>query len=153
MTRHEELFEGYVRELKQARQSAQAWWESLINTELPRVNGRDVAQACIRKRWPRGPASHPFVLTAFRQYYLACDTLNLRLKQEAAHEHKSSMDLTAEQGWGTADNPETEGQVETPVPPRVFTIDWLYDKEKDLLAFLSDVVVFPVGLDEAGRII
>jgi len=153
MGRYEDLFGEYVNEMRRAREAAIAWWKELISEEAARVGSAESAEWNIRKRWPHGPASHPYVIAVFHKYYLACEALNREWKElRKPGSLKPSADR-GETSWGIQERSDAPSDDEGPVPPRVFAIDWLYGRHSDLVRFLADLVLWPIGIDASGRMV
>jgi hypothetical protein len=75
-TAHERLFARYVKELRDAKDVAEEWWQALLDAESAKTRDRDLALREIQRRWPLGPAAHPYVIGTIRKYFLACEALN-----------------------------------------------------------------------------
>ncbi len=119
---HQRLFEDYVKDLRQAKQWTEGWWQALIQTEMLRTPDYDFAIEKVKRRWPLGPTPTKKIITVVRKYWLACDRLN---KQVQPHER---------------------------VSPVTFILQWLMEREHDDLAeFLTGFPYWPVGLDEDGN--
>jgi hypothetical protein len=66
-TRHEELFEEYLKEMRDAQALAEAWWKDLV---------KKAGAAEARRRWPLGPAAHPRVIHLLRKYWFKVEDIN-----------------------------------------------------------------------------
>jgi len=66
-TRHEELFQEYLKEMRAAQALAEAWWKDLVNK---------AGAAEARRRWPLGPAAHPRVIDLLRKYWFKVEDIN-----------------------------------------------------------------------------
>ena len=120
---HQALFRQYVNALAAAKEDAEEWWESLIETEEERVGDRDQAEENVQERRPTGPMSLGATDAVVREYWLKCDALN----QKTRH-------------------PEER------VAPEDFLLRWLVDNRRDELAeFLAGMPYWPIGMDEEGN--
>jgi hypothetical protein len=120
---HQALFRQYVKALTAAKEDAEDWWESLIETEEERVGDREQAEENVNDRRPTGPMSLGATDAVVREYWLKCDALNQR-----------------------TGNPEER------VPPEDFLLRWLVDNGRDELAeFLASMPYWPIGMDEEGN--
>jgi hypothetical protein len=118
---HRALFDRYVEALDEARETASAWWEALIEVETERTNDRDEAIATVGERHPGGPVAHKFVIAALRQTWLACQELNRGLPPINR------------------------------VRPVELVLSWLlHQRREDLAEFLGGLVYWPLGLDKQG---
>jgi hypothetical protein len=124
-TRHEELFTEYVQALRQAKIEAEEWWTTLLDAETRRASTLNQAVVNLKRRWPVGPASHPYVIAVLRKFFLACEALNDELADA--------------------------GDEDEEVYPHTFVSEWLLDDETDDLAdFMGDLTYWPIGLDSDG---
>ncbi|MHC4469335.1 MAG: hypothetical protein ACYTDY_00765 [Planctomycetota bacterium] len=127
MTRREELFAEYVDALDKAKNAAEEWWKRLVEKEAAQAGDSASALARVRRRWPLGPAAHPYIIATIRKYYLACEALNEEL---------------------AASNP---GGEEEDVYPNLFVSEWLLDEDTEELAdFISVLTYWPIGLGSDG---
>ena len=118
---HKELFDQYERDLREAKKAAEKWWEDLIASET--TTDRNQALHSVKRRWPDGPASHPYIIGVIQNYLRACEELNLQLGEDDE------------------------------VPIHTFSIDWLDSvRTKDLLKFL-DLSYWPIGLNQDGEVV
>lgn len=69
-----ELKRTYIAELREAKKIADAWWQSLVSSQLAENIEASVAE--LKRRWPDGPASHPRVIAVVVMCMHACDALN-----------------------------------------------------------------------------
>jgi hypothetical protein len=130
-TNHEELFGDYVSELIEAKEAAEWWWKKLVSSERRRHQDPDASLASLRRRWPMGPASHPYVLAIIRKYWLACDELN------------EAIELRRAQAIAPVSDDEE------PVSPPVFLCEFLLDGEHEkLAAFIAPLNYWPIGMDD-----
>lgn len=122
-TAHQTLFRQYVKALKSAKDDAEDWWESLIDTEEKRTGDRAQALERVSERRPTGLMSLGASDAVVREYWLKCDALNRKTK-----------------------NPEER------VAPEEFLLLWLVNDRLDELAeFLADMPYWPIGMDEDGN--
>jgi hypothetical protein len=120
---HQALFRQYIKALEAAKEDAENWWESLINTEEKRVGDRDQAVENVNQRRPTGLMSLGASDAVVREYWLQCDALNRKTK-----------------------NPEER------VAPEEFLLLWLVDNRLNKLAeFLADMPYWPIGMDGDGN--
>ena len=77
---HQALFRQYVKDLEAAKEDAEDWWESLIDTEEERVGDRDQAVENVNERRPTGLMSLGASDAVVREYWLKCDALNQKTK-------------------------------------------------------------------------
>ncbi len=118
---HRDLFERYVVALRRAKEWADNWWESLVETECGRTPDRATAERLVATRNPLGRVGHMRVVAVVREYWLACEVLN----GEAPGQAVAPEDLLLR--WLME-------------PPH-----------QELAAFLSALPYWPVGLDDSGR--
>ena len=117
------MFQQYVKALAAAKEDAETWWESLIETEQERVGDRDQAIENVNERRPTGAMSLGASDAVVREYWLKCDALN-----------RKTRDL------------------EERVAPEDFLLRWLVDNRRDELAeFLAGMPYWPIGMDEDGN--
>jgi hypothetical protein len=137
LSEHDSLFDAYVSELRSARELAETWWSALEAAE--RARGGDDVAVRLARRWPFGPASHPWVIAVYRKYWLACDDLNQRLVEAAPSRRARPV---AEADWGRDDDEPEISQV----PPRTLVVEQL---EREGLADLHELVLMlpfvPIG--------
>lgn len=138
MRQHDELFEAYVAALREAKQSAETWWDELLDEQSKAAEDSRSAEETVRKRWPFGPASHPWVIAVFREYYLRCEELNNEAEAAALEDAGGP---SSEGNWGS------EGEhTQTTIPPRVLVIEQLAnDETEDLYDFVLNVRFVPIG--------
>lgn len=146
METYQELFDAYVAELREAMAAAKGWWDTLVAKE-----NEDV----VRRRWPFGPASHPFVIAVFRKWSLAVQDLNDEMEAREDVEEDEDEDED-EADWGESiDNDEAVvvefAALEPPVQPRQLLLDMLPGRADDVATFMQDFVFDPVGLDKEDR--
>ena len=156
MTRYEQLFEQYVKDLNEAKEFAECWWTDLQNHEHSRLGTSEDANRRLRRRWPNGPASHPRVLAVIRKYWLACEALNEAIVQRLDVEDAESEEVYILIPEGPTDIDESEDQEaeeeEEEIYPHLFILEWLLDGDHDELArFLGSLTYWPVGVDMNGR--
>jgi len=152
VTRHEQLFEDYVTELRACMARAHAWWEELTTDEIASVGDRAAGLRRARQRWPCGPASHPRVLATYRKYFLACESLNEQLRlispTDARVSHQEGPD--DEGAWGVeADESVAPG--EYPIDGWALLFDRLYARHPELAVFLGAMVFRPIGYDPVTK--
>jgi hypothetical protein len=147
MSRHDELFQQYVEELQENKSAAIAWWDDLLVRETARAGGdRDEALKRRERRWPFGPASHPFIIRVYRKYFLLCEELNVRIESErTARVQPRGED---EANWGQDERRPTAVR-ESAVPGWVLLVDMLWGRHDDLAQFLEGLVFKPVATDPA----
>jgi hypothetical protein len=117
--KHRALLRQYYDELREAKQLAEAWWGRLIGSARD-----EAAKTAIRKRWPNGPASHPFVIGVIAKTAHACDRLNRTLDRGDR------------------------------VPVSQFIIGALDSTEtQDLVSFTQSLTYWPLGTGEDNRIV
>jgi hypothetical protein len=125
-TQHDILAQQYAEELQNAKLAAELWWKELLASETKKRGGVKEATASIKRRWPLGPASHPYVVAILRKYWLACEALN-------------------EEIVANADN---SGDDEVVSPP-IFLCDFLLDgKHEKLAAFIAPLNYWPIGMED-----
>jgi len=115
------LFEAYLAELRTAKDWAEDWWESLIETEKGRTGSRKRAVVNVKSRWPVGPVAHKGMIGVIRKFWLGCQALN----RKAAESKR--------------------------VPPEEFIMGWLMRQDEALAEFLSGLPFWPMGIDEEGN--
>jgi hypothetical protein len=120
---HQTLFRQYVKDLASAKEEAEAWWASLIDTEEERVGDRDQAVENVNERRPTGLMSHGASDAVVREYWLKCDALNRKTKN-----------------------------LEERVAPEEFLLLWLVtERFNELAEFLAGMPYWPIGMDEEGN--
>jgi len=152
MNRYQLLFDRYVTELRGAQQAALAWWDELIDAEAGRQEASGAAEDVVRGRWPFGPASHPYVIAAYRKYFLACHDLNRRLDLEAHGQSRGEVE-ESETDWGADGEPEAAGDgwgEEWPIDPPTLLIEMLEGRDDELAEFMTSYV-FPCIGEENGQ--
>lgn len=118
---HRILFREYCAALEEARVRTNIWWADIVGEARHGSTDAD-AESELRRRWPRGPGTHPFIVAVVRQYFLACEELNERMRAEEE------------------------------VPPHVFVGELLLAPETDRLSrIVAAFGYWPVGVDEEGR--
>ena len=147
MNAYDELFEAYVVEMREGMSRALAWWEEILAHEIKLVGQVDEAKLRVNRRWPFGPASHPYVIAIYRKYCLACDRINEDLKSHSTN-HPEEVELN-ETDWGTEEQ-DNLGNRSGPISCWVLLIDGLRGKHNDLAEFLSGLVFSPIGTDPAS---
>jgi len=119
---HRALLRQYYEELRRAKELAEAWWKELIGLEID--ESWKAALAEVRRRWPDGPASHPYVIGTIVKYAKACDAINRSLDRSDR------------------------------VPVNQFAIDALDSTDtQDLAKFTETLTYWPLGRGEDGRIV
>jgi hypothetical protein len=119
---HKALRKQYRVEMRESMKAAQAWWTALIAKEID--ESAEAAEAEVRRRWPDGPASHPFVIGTIQKYLRLCEDLNITVGDEVA------VDLNR------------------------FAIDGLdSDESTDVSVFTDDLSYWPIGVDENGQLV
>ncbi len=139
MKDHDELFDAYVAELREAVEQAERWWNELLAEESSRTFEASSGGSAVRERWPFGVVSHPRIIGVYRKYFLLCDELNRRIEAEM-----EAPDATParEEEWGEPS--DDDAQI---VLPRSFVIDRLEGGEnEDLHELMLSMVFNPVGL-------
>jgi len=154
MDRHEKLFKKYLTELTTARDKALTWWDDLLTDETRERGSSDAAQLELERRWPFGPASHPFVIAVYRKFYLGCVELN-RLIEEEENQRNETVDVPSDESWGESDGESGEDEDEDEdeegeVEPMVFVFEWLSGPHKPLREFLARLVFVPIADGENG---
>jgi hypothetical protein len=134
---HDELFEAYVVELRDAKARAEQWWTALQAAEQRRDPSTGPK---LSERWPFGAASHPWIIAVYRKYFLACDALN----QQRLAERARTPPHVREADWGE----DEEGPPPiTQIPPRVFAFEKLEtDATRDLYEFMIALIYSPIGM-------
>lgn len=160
MTKHEQLFEHYVKELCEAKEFSERWWKNLVKSERSKAKVPEEADKRLRRRWPDGPASHPRVLAVVRKYWLACDALNGVIARDSSlneDEPGSKIEYVLapspepEEGKEYSEE-EAEEVEENEVDPHIFVLEWLMDGDHDELGdFLGSLTYWPIGLDQDDR--
>ncbi|MCA1686516.1 MAG: hypothetical protein LC745_11190 [Planctomycetia bacterium] len=115
------LFEAYLAELRTAKEWAEDWWESLIESEKERGGSRKRAIANVKSNWPVGPVAHKGMIGVIRKFWLGCQALNRK----------------------TAESKR--------VPPEELIMSWLIRQDEALAEFLSEIPFWPMGIDEDGN--
>jgi hypothetical protein len=138
---HKDLFRSYVDDLSEASSLAGVWWDTLVKKETTRWSDEEQAMKQLERRWPFGPAAHPFVIRVFREYYLACHQLNVHNLLAAEGNPQESIDWEDESLWG--EDIERDDEIEF-VEPRDFVTDWLAGDHEELYTFVSHLVFCPV---------
>ncbi len=124
---HDKLFDQYAKELTKAKLEAETWWRELVDSETRKIGNPKEATTSIKRRWPLGPASHPYVVAIVRKYWLACDALN------------EEIDASA----------DDSGENEVVSPP-VFLCEFLLDgKHEKLAAFIAPLNYWPIGMEDS----
>lgn len=117
-----ELFKSYLRDLAEAKQTAESWWQSVLDIESARIGDRREAEINVKLRRPAGSAAHPRIIHTLRYYWLACSSQN-------------------------KDLPPRER-----VAPEAFVLLWLEEAgERDLAEFIASIPYWPLGMDENGN--
>lgn len=147
MSRYDKLFREYVEELKEARDEALAWWDSLLALEAGPSGDRKKAESAVRPRWPCGPVSHPRVIGVYRKYFLLCEELNNEIRDR----WESQEDMTqpgggSDETWGV-DDKEEEGVVE----PRFILMEKVTKEDAELGRFINTLLFSPIGTNEKGE--
>lgn len=145
MNEYQQLFEAYVKDMRDAISSASSWWSQLCAND-PRAS----------ERWPLGPASHPFVLHVYRSYGLTCQALNDEIEEKGDEEDDDDdFDPDDESAWGKDGEEEDENaDLETltgPIEPRELLLDFLPGRADDVHTFLQDMAFDPLGMDADDR--
>ena len=118
---HHRLFARYVAELQWAVAVAIPWWNALVRRRLERGENEQTAIRANYELRPAGPASRPEVVWVVRSFWLECARVNRSVAPDRS------------------------------VPPEVFLLKWLESPEHKLLvAVLSGMPYWPIGLDEDG---
>lgn len=156
MNPYEQIFEGYLAELRAAHAAASGWWATLLAQEAARGANAADAEAAVDARWPMGPVSHPAVIATFRKWALECQRLNDAAGDGQDEEDDDDEDEADDDGrWGEddPDEPADEdlGALEGPVEPRDLLIDMLAQRAEDMAEFMADFVFTPLGLDADDR--
>jgi hypothetical protein len=145
-TRHSELFKKYVDDLKQVKVQVDAWWNHLLEEEESRAG--------VRQRWPNGPGVHPRVIAVLRQYYFACEELNLQIDRENESRARKREETSPVLALDAGDEEPEEEEMEESVNPSVFLTDGLVTPAtEDLATFLAGVTYWPIGLNEQGQLL
>ena len=118
---HLDLFDGYVRELRAAKQGADTWWNSLIETEAARSGNQILASRIVKLRWPVGPVAHKYVIAVVRKFWLACEEIN--------------GDAVADYRFR----------------PEHLVLKLLVPNHPELAEFLSALPFWPMGIDAKGN--
>jgi hypothetical protein len=114
---HKQLFAAYVKELKKATVVAKEWWNEMA--EAAKDEGDELEAWRTR---PAGPASDPGFVALIRKYWLACDSMNKKVK-------------AAER-----------------VPPEVFLLRWPFDAGHiESVEVIACMPYWPIGLDKEGN--
>jgi hypothetical protein len=123
-TRRDRLFIQYAEELGRAKALAERWWNQLIASEAGTAEDLNGAAERLKRRWPLGPAAHPYIVAVIRKYWLACVGLN----QEIAASADDSDEI---------------------VSPPVFLCEFLMDgKHEKLAAFIAPLTYWPIGMGD-----
>jgi hypothetical protein len=148
MNEYDQLFASYVVELRDSMARALAWWEEMITREAVHVGSIDEAMSNIRRRWPFGPASHPYVIATYRKYFLACELLNEHRRNNAGQNAINCVDSQVDNdGWGIDDVLDAPGDVAGPMHGWILLVDRLRGSHNDLAEFLNGLVLQPIGTD------
>lgn len=120
--RHKELFQLYLEELIYAKDWADSWWKSIIQTEFERIGDSTLAKRNVARQIPGGAATHGGNIAVIRKYWLACIALNRELAQADV------------------------------VQPEDFLLGWLIQASHfDLAEFVSELPYWPIGMDNDGE--
>jgi len=155
MNEYDQLFANYVDEMRDSMSRALKWWEEMITSEAARVGSIDEAKHNIRRRWPFGPASHPYVIATYRKYFHACESLNEQFARKPGQEICTRADSkVADDGWGVDDQLDVPEDIAGPMHGWVLLVDWLRGRHNDLAEFLNGLVFKPIGTDpKTGKFI
>jgi hypothetical protein len=129
------LFDNYVKELRDAKKRAEAWYNNLVKAHTKDPNAPNP-----KRLWPMGAASHPWVIATVRKFWFLCIELN---------ERERSLDADSrpleEEAWGQE---ESASDAEYgPIPPKVFIYDLLSGtKTDDLYKFVQFLCFVPIGV-------
>lgn len=115
------LFERYVRELRVAKEAADAWWEGLVGKHKS-AKARAKAEAEVREDVPVGPAAHVRAIGVVRKFWLEVAALN------------------------RAASPQTRV-----APECLLLTWLSEAGHHELAAFVGSYPYWPVGLDAGGR--
>lgn len=120
--RHQALLSAYVRDLREAKQTAESWWQDLIDTETSRVGDRREAEINVKLRRPSGCVVHPGVIHIIRYYWIEC----LRTNQQLSPQDR--------------------------VAPEALILLWLDQSgKKELAEFIATIPFWPMGMDAKGN--
>ncbi|MDI3337550.1 hypothetical protein QKW60_14120 [Defluviimonas aestuarii] len=127
-TAHAKLLEEWIADLRRVMPELQDWWDQMVRDAGP---GGD---RIVRARWPSGPASHPRVISLFRDYYFRVEALNHTIEESEPAEGA---------GWGQ----DTPDALAGPVPPIVLLLQMIAGEAPDAAEFLRYFDFIPVGED------
>ena len=147
---HTKLFEAYVMEMRDSMSLALEWWEEVLSDEKKRIGGgADEAILRVKRRWPFGPAGHPYVIATYRKFYLACEQINEEQAKLQSPDHSDVQPNETE--WGVEGQPYSEDG--SPISGWVLLIDSLRGKHNDIAMFLNGFVFNPIATDRrTGRL-
>jgi len=139
MNQYDQLFDEYVAALTKAKQLSENWWNVLLSEQIKISKDIHTATKALKQRWPFGPASHPWVIAVFREYYLRCEDLNNKSDDIPSDDSNSPPEET---DWGIEDEPIAQ----TTIPPRTLVIDNLAtDETEELYDFILNLLFLPIG--------
>ncbi|KXU83315.1 hypothetical protein CI15_29935 [Paraburkholderia monticola] len=143
MDPYAQLFERYVRDMRDAREDALEWWQQLANRELAITGDAATVECNLKQRWPCGPVSFPRVVAVFRQYFLECEALEPPVAT-------LGKEPCSESDWGVEDDNTNES---LPSEPRQLLIEHLISADEELGRFMRFFVFIPIGHDASGRVV
>jgi hypothetical protein len=152
MSEYQRLFRRYVNDLHAAKDAATEWWDNLLARETSERGSREEAEREVARRWPFGPASHPYINAVYRKYFIECEQLNQRMGEGSEGE---SDEDDSEEDWGVTGDGDAEGEVEDddidgPLDPPVLLLEMLAGRDDELADFMAGCVYSPIG-EEDGR--
>jgi hypothetical protein len=129
-----DLFEDYVKELRDSKKRAESWFGKLV-----KAHAKDPKAPDPKRLWPMGAASHPWVIATVRKYWFLCIELNARESSLAANGGSRAL------AWGQR---ESASEVEYgPILPKVFIYDLLSGPDtEDLYKFIQFLCFVPIGV-------
>ena len=120
---HRDLFKEYAEVIEVVSGVALEWWNEILHARRAQIeDGND--DDAEREAWlgrPAGPAACPAIVAVVRDYWLACEQINVKLEPEQR------------------------------VAPWILLLGWLRDGEHgEAVRVLSCMPYWPIGLDEQG---
>lgn len=156
MNSYQDLFDAYVKDMREAIADARRWWEALLAIETVRCGDAVKARIALEERWPFGIAAHPYVIGVYRFWSLECQRFN---EIAEFHGRDESDYLADEDDWGMEDAMDDSDEatmsdlaaVDGPIEPRELLVDMLPGRADDVAEVMVDFVFDPRGLDENDR--
>jgi hypothetical protein len=148
---YQNLLRDYVKELREAKEIVNEWWQALVAQTLQQAESEFAAAEELRRRWPVGPAAHPAILRVVRKYYLACDELNRQVARSSAQTDAQAIESVATYSLA-ANGRKAALEPDLPLSPGVLVGESLFTAQtRDLADIVGRLTYWPIGLDEKGR--